>query len=76
MCFNVIFKPLLLTPRGRFPSTSWEYMQDLLWEARVRHAINMAGPPELVLSDGGRDGGNVGLFQDAGVGVPILPADP
>ena len=36
----------------------------------------MTGPPELVLCDGGRDGGYVGLFQDAGVGASILPADP
>ena len=36
----------------------------------------MASPSELVLGDGGSDGGDVSLLQDAGVGASVLPANP
>ena len=48
----------------------------MFWETRVRHSDDMASPSELVLSDGGSNGGDVSLLQDAGVGAPVLPANP
>ncbi|KAK1884171.1 BTB/POZ domain containing protein KCTD9 [Dissostichus eleginoides] len=63
------------TTRGPFPFNKLGG-KDLFWEARVRHADNMASPSELVLGNGGSDGGNVSLLQDAGVSAPILPANP
>lgn len=73
--FNVILVPLLLASLGTFPFNQLG-VQDLFWEARVRHADNVTSPSELVLGNDGSHGGNVSLLQDAGVGALVLPADP
>ncbi|XP_057677034.1 ubiquitin carboxyl-terminal hydrolase 2-like isoform X2 [Corythoichthys intestinalis] len=49
--------------------------EDLFWEARVRDSDNMVIPSQLVLGNGGSDGGNICLLQVADVGAPVHPAD-
>lgn len=66
---------LFFWPPGTFPFNKLR-VKDLFWEGRVGNADNMASPSELVLSDGGSDGGNVSLLQNAGVSSSILPAYP
>lgn len=75
ICLNVVLMPLLPDSRGTFPFNKLR-VKDLFWEARVRHADNMASPSELVLGDGGSDGGDVSPLQNTGVSSSILPAYP
>ena len=75
VCFNIVLKPLLLTSWGPL-SFNKLGVKHLFWEARVRHSNNMARPSELILGNGGSDGENVSLLQNAGVSAPVFPADP
>ena len=43
---------------------------------RFRHSDNVTSPSQLVLGNGGSNGGQASLLQDAGVGASVLPTDP
>lgn len=72
--FDVAFVPLLLPPLGLF-SLLQLTIQDLFWQSVVRHADDVACPPQLEPSDGCGDAGDVGFPQDTDVCSPVCPAD-
>lgn len=67
--FYVVLILLCLASRGMFPLNKLG-VQYLLMS--VRHADNMTGPSELVLSNGGSDGRDARLLQDAAVCTSTL----
>ena len=44
-------------------------------QSGVWHPDDMAGPPQLVLDDGGFDADGLGLLENADVGSVVLPGD-
>lgn len=64
---------LILFLASRGPSSFNELgVQDSFCKAKVWHPDDVAGPPELVLSNHGSDGSDVSLLQDTGVGCSQL----
>ena len=50
-------------------------IEELLWDAVIGHAGDVACPSQLSLAHGGGDAREVCLFQDLCVGDFVLPAD-
>ena len=50
-------------------------IEELLWDAVIGHAGDVACPTQLSLAHGGDDAREVCLFQDLRVGDFVLPAD-
>lgn len=67
--------PLFLVSWGTFPINKL-VVQYLFREVRVRYVDNMTSPSESVLGDGGSDGRDASLLQDAAVGASILRTNP
>ena len=49
--------------------------RQMLWDAGIRHAGDVAYPSQLSLAHGGGDARGVCLFQDHRVGDFVLPVD-
>ena len=50
-------------------------IEELLWDAAIEHAGDVACPSQLSLAHGGDDAREVCLSQDLRVGDFVLPAD-